>query len=85
MPLAHAPCSLVRRLHESLFLYELPPPTLPSPFECHVHAVLTGFHRTGGQPQPQPQPAPHGEALTLLGAALKYNGLSFRHREYVTI
>ncbi len=77
----HASSSVVRRLHESLFLYELPDPTAPSPLECHVRAVLSRFHRTGGPSgspgESAPDATPHAEALTLLGAALKYNGLSY--------
>jgi hypothetical protein len=72
---------VVRRLHEILFLYELPDPTAPSPLECHVRAVLTTSHRTGGRSgsagEREPHATPHAEALILLGAALKYNGLSY--------
>jgi hypothetical protein len=46
-----------------------------SPLECHVHSVLTKYHRTffGSASES----VPHTEALTLIGAALKYNGLSY--------
>ena len=46
-----------------------------SPLECHVHSVLTRYHRTfSGSASGS---VPHTEALTLIGAALKYNGLSY--------
>ena len=46
-----------------------------SPLECHVHSVLTRYHRTfSGSANGS---VPHTEALTLIGAALKYNGLSY--------
>lgn len=68
-------CSLVRHLHDSLYLYQLPALPSPSPLERHVHAALTRFHRAGG-PSAHVGDLPQTETLTLLGAALKYNGLS---------
>jgi len=42
-----------------------------------VHAALTRFHRAGGLDGGNGEPMPEDEALTLLGAALKFNGLSY--------